>query len=99
MAHLLWAILHVEYDGDGLLSIPVHLGESRYQFRSRSGQEKKNQILTILISDAVARNPIVPFVFLYVCYNSQNRVLLYDVTIRRNVLERKLAFGVKKICI
>ena len=27
MTHVLWAILHVEYNGDGLLAIWVHLGE------------------------------------------------------------------------
>ena len=45
----------------------------------------------------VPRNPMVPFVFLYVVWNSQNHVFLYDVTIRGNVEERNLAFGGQKL--
>ena len=44
---VLWAILHVEYNGDGLLAIWVHLGEPSYKARSRSCQ--KFQILKCLI--------------------------------------------------
>ena len=29
VTHVLWVILHVEYDGDGLLTIRVRLDESR----------------------------------------------------------------------
>ena len=37
VADLLWDILHVEYDGDGILAISARFGESRYKVRSRSG--------------------------------------------------------------
>ena len=67
MAHVLWAILHVEYNGDGVLANGVHLGEPSYKVRSRSCQ--KCQILTCLILENkdlflmqnVPRNPMVPF--------------------------------------
>ena len=36
----------------------------------------------------VSMNPMVPFVFLCMGYNSKNCVLLNDVTIRRNDVER-----------
>ena len=47
MAHVLWAILHVEYNGDGFLANRVHLGEPSYKVRSRSCQKFK--ILKCLI--------------------------------------------------
>ena len=72
VTHLLPVILHVEYDGDSLLAIRAHLGESRYMVRSTSGQ--KGQILKCLILENKdmfllqndPRNPMAPFVFLYV---------------------------------
>ena len=42
MAHVLWAILHVEYNGNGVLAIFVHLGEPSYKFRSRSSEKMSN---------------------------------------------------------
>ena len=75
VAHVLWAILHVEYNRDGLLAIWVHLGGPSYKVRSRSCQ--KFQILKCLIlknKDLFLRQndpriPMVPFVFLYVVLN------------------------------
>ena len=69
VAHVLWAILHVEYSGDGLRAFWVHLGEPSYKVRSRSCQ--KFQISKCLILENkglfmmqnVPRNPMVPFVF------------------------------------
>ena len=42
MAHVLWAILHVEYNGNGVLAISVHLGEPSYEVRSKSGEKMLN---------------------------------------------------------
>ena len=39
LPHVLWAILHVDHDGDGFLTIQSNLGKSRYNVRSRSGQK------------------------------------------------------------
>ena len=60
--HVLWAILHVDYDGDRLLAIRAHLGESR----SRSGQILKSSISEnkdMVPMQNVPRNQMVPFFF------------------------------------
>ena len=47
VAHLLWAILHVEYDGDGILSIRAHLCESRIQIQGQIKVKSKRPNLDI----------------------------------------------------
>ena len=70
MAHVLWDILHVEYNGDGLLAIWVHLGEPSCKVRSRSCQKFKILKCLILknkdmfLMQNVPRNPMVP---LFLC--------------------------------
>ena len=64
MAHLLWAILHVKYNGDGILAIWAHLGEVRYKVSP--GQ--KGQFLFLKSKDMLRmqnapRNPMVPVFF------------------------------------
>ena len=101
-AHLLWAILHVKYDGDGLFAIRAHLGEYRYKVRSRSNE--KGHILPFLILEYkdvclmqnVPRNPMVPFLSTW-DGTPKNSALLYGVTIRLNVVEINIAFGVQKL--
>ena len=57
---------------------------------------KKNKDLSLMQN--VPRNPMAPFVFLYVVYVGppKNHVWLYDVTIRSHVVEINLAFGGQK---
>ena len=72
MAHVFWAILHVEYNGDGLLAILVHLGEPSNKVRSRSCPKMPNfemfyfENIDLFLVQNVPRNPMVPFIFLYV---------------------------------
>ena len=79
------------------------MGEARYKVRSKSGQ--KSQFLKFLIWENkdmflmqnAPRNPMVSFVFSPWAKTSSNRVLLYNVTVIRNVVEINLAFGDKKL--
>ena len=81
VAHVLSAILHVEYNGDVLLAIRVHLGEPSYKVRSRSCQ--KFQILKCLILKTEdlflmqndPRIALVPFIF---CTLSRTPKITFD---------------------
>ena len=77
-AHVLWVILHVEYDSDCLFTNRVHLGETECIIRSRSSQ--KCQFLKLIfyknkgmsLMQNVIRNPrYLPLVFLCEGYSKR----------------------------
>ena len=86
MAHLLWAIFHVEYDGRGPLAIRDDFGQSRYKVRSRPGKKVNFNIFNFGKQRHVSyaecpQESNGAIVFSMWARTPKNRVLLYDFTI------------------